>query len=145
MKWAPIGASTTWRWFGYNDAWVTIDGLKMKSVTGGGHSGGGIFVSTYDQARFGYLFLRDGKWQGQQLISQDWIKQATTPSAANPGYGYMWWLNRGKRQWPGVDDDGLGIDANRRNRGLSALHAETVEPTAGATVQRVGRVACATA
>jgi len=33
-----IGATTTWRWEGYKDAWVEIDGLQMKSVTGGGHS-----------------------------------------------------------------------------------------------------------
>ncbi|MBT8245675.1 MAG: serine hydrolase [Winogradskyella sp.] len=52
-----IGASTTWRWFGYDNAWTIIDGLKMKSVTGGGHSGAGIFISAEDMARFGLLFL----------------------------------------------------------------------------------------
>lgn len=36
-----IGASSTWRWFGYDNAWTTIDGFQMNSVTGGGHSGGG--------------------------------------------------------------------------------------------------------
>lgn len=100
----PIGASSSWRWFGYKDAWVTVDGLQMKSVTGGGHSGAGVFVSTYDQARFGLLFLNKGKWQNQQLISENWIKQATTPSAANASYGYMWWLNQGPRKWQQVED-----------------------------------------
>ena len=70
----PIGASTTWRWFGYDNAWTTIDGLKMKSVTGGGHSGGGIFISAEDMARFGMLFLNNGKWKEQQLISESWIE-----------------------------------------------------------------------
>ena len=55
-----IGASTTWRWFGYDKAWTTIDGLQMKSVTGGGHSGAGLFISAEDMARFGLLFLNDG-------------------------------------------------------------------------------------
>ena len=99
-----IGASTTWRWFGYEDAWVTLDGQKMKSVTGGGHSGGGVFISTLDQARFGLLYLNQGKWQDKQLISKSWIKQARQPSEANSSYGYMWWLNQGKRQWKQVDD-----------------------------------------
>lgn len=100
----PIGASQTWRWFGYKDAWVTLDGMQMKSVTGGGHSGAGVFVSTLDQARFGLLFLRDGQWRDKQLISQQWIKQATTPSSANQSYGFMWWLNQGDRAWDKVDD-----------------------------------------
>ncbi|RMG27574.1 MAG: class C beta-lactamase-related serine hydrolase, partial [Bacteroidetes bacterium] len=52
----PIGASTTWRWYGYENSWVTLDGLRMQSVSGGGHSGGGIFISTEDHARFGLLF-----------------------------------------------------------------------------------------
>ena len=53
-----IDASSTWRWFGYKNAWTTIDGIQMKSVTGGGHSGGGIFISAEDMARFGLLFQK---------------------------------------------------------------------------------------
>lgn len=99
----PIGASTTWRWFGYDHAWTNVDGINMQSVSGGGHSGGGVFVSTLDQARFGYLFLNNGKWKDQQLISENWVKQATSASKPNPSYGFMWWLNQGPRAWPNVD------------------------------------------
>jgi len=101
-----IGASSTWRWFGYDNAWTTIDGLKMKSVTGGGHSGAGLFISTEDMARFGLLFLNDGQWNGKQLISKPWIDRATTPSGSNVNYGYMWWLNKkGRRHWDNVSED----------------------------------------
>ena len=101
-----IGASTTWRWFGYENAWTTIDGLKMKSVTGGGHSGAGLFISAEDMARFGVLFLNNGKWKNEQLISEDWIQRAITPSQPNVNYGYMWWLNKkGPRQWENVSED----------------------------------------
>ena len=88
-----IGASVTWRWHGYENAWTEIDGLQMKSVTGGGHSGGGLFISTLDMARFGLLFMNKGSWQAQRIISEAWIKKAITPSVPNHNYGYMWWLN----------------------------------------------------
>ncbi|NER09853.1 CubicO group peptidase, beta-lactamase class C family [Muriicola jejuensis] len=98
----PIGASTTWRWFGYENAWTEVDGVELKSVTGGGHSGGGIFINTLDMARFGLLFLNEGKWEGKQFISSAWIQKATTPSIPNPNYGYLWWLNtKGERHWEG--------------------------------------------
>lgn len=102
----PIGASTTWRWFGYDDAWTVIDGIKMKSVTGGGHSGAGMFISTEDMARFGLLFLNNGNWNSKQLISKTWIDKAITPSTPNANYGYMWWLNnKGNRHWEGLNED----------------------------------------
>jgi CubicO group peptidase (beta-lactamase class C family) len=94
----PIDASPTWRWHGYKNSWIDIDGLKMQSVSGGGHWGGGMFISTRDHARFGLLFLRKGKWNGKQLISEKWIDMLRIPSSANPTYGYMWWLNTSKRQ-----------------------------------------------
>jgi CubicO group peptidase (beta-lactamase class C family) len=97
----PIGASTTWRWYGYENSFVNMDGLMMQSVSGGGHHGGGIFINTLDHARFGLLFLRNGKWKNQQLISQKWIDAAIQPSTANKNYGYMWWLNT-EQQWKGI-------------------------------------------
>jgi CubicO group peptidase (beta-lactamase class C family) len=89
----PIGASTTWRWYGYDNAYVNMDGIMVQSVSGGGHHGGGIFINSYDQARFGLLFARNGKWKNQQLISQQWINEMHQPSAPNKSYGYMWWTN----------------------------------------------------
>jgi len=103
----PIGASSTWRWFGYKDAWVTIDGMQMKSVTGGGHSGAGVFINTLDHARFGLLFLNEGNWNGNQLISKDWVEAVQVSSEAHASYGYMWWLNRGPRKWSGVEDESI--------------------------------------
>ncbi len=94
----PIGASTTWRWYGYENSFANIDGLMMQSVSGGGHHGGGIFISAIDQARLGLLFLRKGKWKNQQLISEKWIHAVQQPSGPNKNYGYMWWINT-DQQW----------------------------------------------
>ncbi len=95
----PIGASTTWRWYGYDNSWVNIDGVNMQSVSGGGHSGGGVFISAADHARFGLLFLREGLWNGKRLISKSWAEMVQQSSEAHESYGYMWWLNRGPRKW----------------------------------------------
>lgn len=101
----PIGASTTWRWYGYESSWINMDGSKVQSVSGGGHSGGGLFINTLDHARYGLLFLNNGNWNGEQLISEEWIKNATSSSQANPSYGYLWWLNKGDRKMSGLADN----------------------------------------
>lgn len=97
----PIGASNTWRWHGYENSWVTLDGERMQSVSGGGHWGGGMFISALDQARFGLLTLRRGKWRDRQLISEKWVSLALTPTPVQPGYGFMnWFLNTERRMLP---------------------------------------------
>ncbi|MCP9200118.1 beta-lactamase family protein [Gramella sp. GC03-9] len=101
----PINASSTWRWFGYDNSWTTIDGFKMQSVSGGGHSGGGMFINTEDMARFGLLFMNNGNWNGKNLIPASLIEEAIQPSEPNPAYGYMWWLNNGNREMENIDRD----------------------------------------
>jgi CubicO group peptidase (beta-lactamase class C family) len=44
--------------------------------------------------------LRKGKWKDKQIISENWIRQATTPAAIGPDYGYLWWLNTKQKQYP---------------------------------------------
>ena len=101
----PIGASTTWRWYGYEKSNIMIDGLRIQSVSGGGHFGGGVFINTLDHARFGLLFLRDGLWKKKRIVSSKWIELITKPSLNNRSYGYMWWLNQGDRKWSGLSEN----------------------------------------
>jgi len=96
----PIGASTTWRWHGYKNSWVILDGQKMQSVSGGGHFGGGLFISAMDHARMGLLFLRNGKWQDRQIVPTEWISAMRQPTPVKPDYGYMWWLNTDRKRIP---------------------------------------------
>lgn len=89
-----IGASATWRWIGYENSWIVIDGRIVQAVGGGGHWGGGMFISARDMARFGLLTARNGKWRDKQILSAEFIKMARTPTAAQPTYGFMnWFLN----------------------------------------------------
>jgi hypothetical protein len=102
----PIGASNTWRWTGYRNSWIVLDGQAVQSVSGGGHWGGGMFINAYDMARFGLLTLHNGNWNGRQLISEQWVKQARTPTSAQPTYGYMnWFLNTDKKYLPSASAD----------------------------------------
>jgi CubicO group peptidase (beta-lactamase class C family) len=94
----PIGASQTWRWFGYENSWVVLDGKIVQAVGGGGHWGGGMFINAYDMGRFGYLTLRRGKWRDKQLLSDQWVTWALTPTTPQPTYGFMnWFLNTDKK------------------------------------------------
>ncbi len=103
----PLGASAGWRWHGYRNSWVEIDGRRMQSVSGGGHWGGGVFIHARDQARLGLMMLRRGAWQGRRLLSESWIRQSTTPSKLNPQYGFLWWLNTGRRRYPSAPEAGF--------------------------------------
>jgi CubicO group peptidase (beta-lactamase class C family) len=101
----PIGASNTWRWHGYRNSWVNLDGERMQSMTGGGHWGGGMWISARDQARFGLLTLRRGRWKNQQVLSEKWVAMALTPTPAEPGYGFMnWFLNTGRKRFPNAPE-----------------------------------------
>jgi CubicO group peptidase (beta-lactamase class C family) len=112
----PIGASSTWRWHAYDNAWVTIDGQKMQSVTGGGHFGGGMIINAWDMARFGYLFLRNGKWKDRQIVSEKWIAMARTGGPANAEYGYMnWFLNPGRKSLPSAPESSVTFRGNGQN------------------------------
>jgi CubicO group peptidase (beta-lactamase class C family) len=96
----PIGASDSWEWHGYRNSYVELDGRRVQSVSGGGHWGGGVWATTRDHARFGYLMLRRGRWGARRLLSERWVALATTPTDIKPVYGYMWWINTARAQYP---------------------------------------------
>jgi CubicO group peptidase (beta-lactamase class C family) len=102
----PIGASGTWRWYGYDNSWVLLDGQLVQSVSGGAHWGGGMFISARDMARFGYLTLRRGRWEDRQILSEAWIRMATTPTDVQRTYGFMnFFLNTGRQQLPSAPEE----------------------------------------
>ncbi|OGX85125.1 serine hydrolase [Hymenobacter lapidarius] len=96
----PIGASGTWQWVPYPNAVATVQGKAMPSMSGGTRWGGGLVINARDEARFGYLMLRQGRWGRRQIVSPTWIKQATTRGPVGPDYGYLWWLNTEQKAWP---------------------------------------------
>ncbi len=100
----PIGASRRWSWRGYHDAWVDIDGLRLPSVPGGTHWGGGVSIDSFDQLRIMQLLLDGGRAQGRQVLSADWVARMLTPCALAPFYGCLTWLNTGRRIYPSASE-----------------------------------------
>lgn len=98
----PIGASEDWSWVGYDDAWVEIAGQRVKSVPGGSHWGGGMSISSEDQALVGQLLLNEGVANGKRVLSAEWIKRMQTSCALAPYYGYLVWLNHDRKVFPSV-------------------------------------------
>jgi CubicO group peptidase (beta-lactamase class C family) len=70
---------------------ITTEEL-MRDGRGCWLGGLGANMTTRDFARFGLLYLRGGSWDGQQVLSTDWIDQTRQPAATQPGYGLQWWL-----------------------------------------------------
>jgi CubicO group peptidase (beta-lactamase class C family) len=111
-----IGASNSWRWFGYENSFVVLDGQIVQSVSGGGHWGGGMFISARDMARFGLLTLRNGKWKDKQILSTEFLKLAATPTAAQPTYGFMnFYLNTDKKLYPNAPAGTIAFLGNGTN------------------------------
>lgn len=97
-----IGMSSTWQWIPYKNALADIDGKRLPSVSGGTRWGGGVWINSWDMARFGYLWLRGGQWGDKQIVPPAYVKAALTPSAHGPDYGYLWWLNTQQKNMPGL-------------------------------------------
>jgi CubicO group peptidase (beta-lactamase class C family) len=58
--------------------------------------GDGLYLTPYDMAKLGYLYLHEGQWDGQQIVSSAWVKAATTSTGRGDygwGYGYYWWVS----------------------------------------------------
>jgi hypothetical protein len=96
----PIDASPSWRWHGYENSWVELDGRRLQSVSGGGHFGGGLFISTRDHARFGLLMERRGVWGERRLLPDDWFEVIRRPVPVRTDYGLLWWLNTDRDRIP---------------------------------------------
>jgi CubicO group peptidase (beta-lactamase class C family) len=60
---------------------------------------GDIYITPRDMAKFGYLFLNEGLWEGNRIISEEWVNNSiqnhiTPPVNWANGYGYLWWLKK---------------------------------------------------
>jgi hypothetical protein len=93
----PIGMNPAqWRWGNRGQQ------RDMMINGGAGNGNGHIFTSARELARFGLLFLNEGRWNGRQLVDSTWVREVTRPHVGS--YGMNWWSNGiqsdGTRKWP---------------------------------------------
>ncbi|MEJ0038516.1 MAG: serine hydrolase [Gammaproteobacteria bacterium] len=96
MQYSQYVSSRLWKPIGAGDAWLMLD-----------HEGGTAHASCCLRARIGdwmriaQLLVNDGKYEGEQVLPPGWVRAMTTPSKANPRFGYQVW--RGEPFQPGED------------------------------------------
>ena len=86
-----------------------IDFFWKRTPTGLSDTEGGLYLKARDLAKIGYLFLKNGQWNGKQLLKPEWVKASVAPSSTPGGgmkYGFQWWLlphgeNQDKLAWTG--------------------------------------------
>jgi CubicO group peptidase (beta-lactamase class C family) len=103
----PIGAGENWRWEGYDHAWIDLKGRRVQSVPGGTHWGGGVSIGSRDQARIGQMMLDEGRAGGRQILSREWLARMRAPCPIARFYGYLVWLNPGRRIFPSVPESSV--------------------------------------
>jgi CubicO group peptidase (beta-lactamase class C family) len=92
--------------FGLNELMLPLGITEIevtRTPTGLPNGGGGFFLRTRDAAKFGQLLLNDGTWNGETIVSSEWLAESVVPRTAiswpDPsqwdwqvtGYGYQWW------------------------------------------------------
>ena len=154
----PLGAGAGFRWEAYDGARVDVRGRdgtvrSLAPVPGGTHWGGGVSISSRDQARVAALLLDGRGAAGRTLLSAGWLSRMLAPCPIAPFYGMLVWLNRGRR--PALPSAGpaavfmmgagghlVWIDPSRAlvavARWLDPLHADRFAARIAAAVDAAG-------
>lgn len=75
-----------------------IDFYWKRTPKGLADTEGGLYLTPRDLAKIGYLYLRDGVWDGKRILPEGWVRASTSSSVATNdkphgyGYGYQWWV-----------------------------------------------------
>lgn len=101
MLFDPLGIDTRPAWQGWNvEAGLSKPGFAWATDREGTNTGCcGLKLTAPDMLKIGQLYLDDGRWQGRQLVSPQWVKDSTSnqlsndqQSATDGPYGYFWWI-----------------------------------------------------
>lgn len=118
------------------DPYYLTDGYGVAFVLGG------LNTTTRDNARFGQMIANGGRWNGAQIVPEDWVDASTIASAntqpGRTGYGYQWWIPTGSEagQFMARGIYGQYIYIDRINDVVIAVHsADRLFRTPGAHQQ----------
>lgn len=75
------------------------DAVWGETPSGLPNGGSGLFLTTREMVKFGQLYIADGKWQNEQVVSAEWVQRSILPYnelswGDTSGYGYQWWIDR---------------------------------------------------
>ena len=113
--WNPLGMEDKCEW--------VIDSTGMEVALGG------INMTLRDFAKIGLLYLHNGKFNDTQIVSEQWVKMATTPDAPHlkpgkqsnsdnvQGYGFQWWIpkkDEGDFLAAGIYDQYIYVQPNKK-------------------------------
>jgi CubicO group peptidase (beta-lactamase class C family) len=97
-------AITNYTWYTQSEFWTKQEGDEIPNVEKPAaieykkpfadltNTGSGLFMRPRDMCKIGQLYLNKGKWDGEQVLSEDWIVASTQPHFNNKEYGYHWRL-----------------------------------------------------
>lgn len=101
------------------NGWV-IDSKKVHSA------GWGLTLSAMDMAKIGQLYLNQGIWNNEQIVSRDWIIESTKEQNVwkkmNLSYGYLWWIEK-EQGFAAMGDGGNIIYVNTKKNLVVAINA----------------------
>jgi CubicO group peptidase (beta-lactamase class C family) len=93
-----------------------VDAKWKRDHNGLCYGGSGLQITPRDMAKIGYLYLNGGKWDGKQIVSEEWIKESIKPRfevqnkhvvTGSAEYGYLWWI-KNIRGYPSYFASGRG-------------------------------------
>ena len=107
--WQPFGMESDANW--------------LLTEPGGGESGGCCISATLrDYGRLGLFAMSGGRLaDGTEVLTENWMKESTSPSKGYPGYGYLWWLSSDDT-YRAVGIFGQGIYINAAQGVVIAMH-----------------------
>ena len=114
-----------WRPFGMeHDAnWLLL------APGGAEHAGCCLSATLRDYGRIGLFAMRDGRLRnGTPVLPDGWMAESTTPSRANQGYGYLWWL-RGSGVYAAIGIYGQSIHIDPAEELVIVTHSTWPRPT----------------
>ena len=84
----------------------------IKNREGHPHTGGGLYLRPLDMAKFGLLYLKNGKWENKQVVPAWWVEEsfkkhvtfARRSRRRHTGYGYLWWIQESDPAGSGEHD-----------------------------------------
>jgi CubicO group peptidase (beta-lactamase class C family) len=98
-----------------NASWDVLGGGQFIGPHTSAHIG--LHISARELARFGYLLMHQGLWNGKEVIPSWWVETATKSSQQlNPEYGYTFWVNTNGTHWPGLPKDMFALEGYNSNR-----------------------------